>query len=147
MAGHGVKYRMLIGACAALWAASAGAEAVSPPDKETESVIVTGRQLPDDPANRIIDDALGQFSTTAVTQEIAADDSEVALRVIATALNGTLGEWYEWHGVHGGEGRFRPTQEYQSRGLLCRDFTMQTSLNDKVILGSACRQADGWHIR
>jgi hypothetical protein len=103
-----------------------------------------------------------------IARDIDPPDRISAFQQFARGLSGPLNQSYDWHGLHD-DGRFRPTREFTEAGLLCRDFVEETDHHDveifpppagtqagsdggmdfkvPVVLGTACREADGWHFR
>jgi surface antigen len=130
---------------------------------DPETVTVTGRQ-PDrdtmagdlDPTNTHFHGLTGE----QISRDIDPLDRESAFREFARGLSGPLGESYDWHGLRD-DGRFRATREFREAGLLCRDFTEETSHRsvealmpettsdggNTIVMGTACREPDGWYFR
>jgi surface antigen len=142
------------------------APATAQDNRETVTVTGTGVQ-PDaltadlDPTKEHITGLTGD----KISHVIDPLDRQSAFMAFAKGLNGPLMTDYDWQGLRD-DGHFRPTREYQEAGLSCRDFTIETDhhrmatgqTNDAlgpsqidvrapVIIGTACREGDGWHFR
>ncbi|HWB97774.1 MAG TPA: hypothetical protein VG672_13765 [Bryobacteraceae bacterium] len=109
-------------------------------------------------------DHFGGLTGEKIARDIDPLDRYSAFAQFARGLSGPLNEDYDWHGLRD-DGHFRPTREFFEAGLLCRDFVEETDhrgvevfpprLNmdldmgrrDAILLGTACRERDGWHFR
>ena len=129
----------------------------------SEAVTVTGTQASTDPLKADLD-PLKDHPDSVTGERIASDIKPVdrydAYRAFAKGLSGPLEETYDWHGVKD-DGQFIPTRQFDEAGLLCRDFTEETSHHgtegydpkvdieprSTMVFGTACREGDGWHFR
>ncbi len=129
-----------------------------------ESVTVMARQADADMMKADLDPARQHFdglTGEAISRDIEPLDRYSAFRVFAKGLDGPLMESYDWYGLRD-DGNFRPTREFFTAGLLCRDFTEETDHHDAeesqvpparfdfrrpVVMGTACHERDGWHFR
>lgn len=128
-----------------------------------ESVTVTAQRPNLDTMKADLDPTRDHFDGLTgdkISRDIDRLDRYDAFRVFALSLTGPLGESYDWHGLRD-DGRFRPTREFTEAGLLCRDFTEETNhhgletsvptngtdTRSPIVLGTACREPDGWHFR
>lgn len=125
---------------------------------DPESVTVTGT-ADKDMLRGDLDPTRTQFrglTGEQISRAIDPLDRESAFREFARGLSGPLGESYDWHGLRD-DGRFRATREFREAGLLCRDFTAETSRRgayapkpepvSAIVMGTACREPDGWYFR
>jgi surface antigen len=140
--------------------------AVAPPDSR-ESVTVTGKRTDLDAMKADLDptrDHFGGLTGEKIARDIDPLDRYSAFHEFARGLAGPLGESYDWYGLRD-NGRFRPTREFYEAGLLCRDFVEETDhrgeedgpgnaeqqsriqFREPILMGTACRENDGWHFR
>jgi hypothetical protein len=142
--------------------AGSAVAAVQPGDSR-ESVTVTGKQTDLDALKADLDPTRDHFDGLTgekISRDIDPLDRYSAFQEFARGLSGPLGEAYDWHGLRD-DGFFRPTREFYEAGLLCRDFTEETNHHSvenpkplsgidsrpPMVLGTACRERDGWHFR
>jgi hypothetical protein len=130
----------------------------------SETVTVTGQQPGIELQKGDLDPMKDHFDGLTgekISRDIDRLDRTDAFREFARGLTGPLGQTYDWHGLRD-DGQFRPTREFYEAGLLCRDFTEETNhhglespvpqntatdVRQPIILGTACRERDGWHFR
>ena len=130
---------------------------------DPETVTVTGKQADQDLMRGDLDPTSSHFhglTGEQISRDIDPLDRESAFREFARGLAGPLGESYDWHGLRD-DGRFRTTREFHEAGLLCRDFTAETAHrgigaprpeenrpgSSSIVMGTACREPDGWYFR
>jgi surface antigen len=134
-----------------------------------ETVTVTGTGVHPDALTADLDPTKEHFNGLTgdkISRGIDPLDRQSAFTAFAKGLTGPLMTEYDWQGLHD-DGHFRPTREYQEAGLLCRDFTVETDhhrmetlgqpnntlgpsqidTRAPVVMGTACREGDGWHFR
>ncbi|HVZ27204.1 MAG TPA: hypothetical protein VG798_00975 [Rhizomicrobium sp.] len=149
--------------CILLMALSLLGGAAFAADDSRETVTVTGQSPVIGAMTADLDPTrthFGGLTGEKISRDIDPLDRYSAFREFARGLSGPLGEWYNWHGLRD-DGHFRPTREFYEAGLLCRDFTEETvhrqvevfppqaamDVRPPLVLGTACREEDGWHFR
>ena len=117
-----------------------------------ESVTVTGKG-PLKPQNElsdsVVDGFFGGLTGQDLVRSIDALDRPMAYEIFVEGLSGPMGEWHDWHGLRG-DGRIRATRDFTDGAVACRDITIQVALHEpeeRTIMGTACREADGWRFR
>lgn len=85
-----------------------------------------------------------------IAGDMDCDDRHYAFDTYYHALDGNIGERYEWRNPEGHYGYFTPTREFYDRGMRCRDFTAASYREGRHFerSGTACYGRDGyWHFR
>jgi len=130
---------------------------------ETETVTITGQRPDFDFLKGDLDPTAEHFEGLTgekISRDIDPLDRYDAFMAFARGLTGPVGDVYDWHGLRD-DGFFRPTREFFQAGLLCRDFVEETNHHGveslapnkntdsrpPIVLGTACRERDGWHFR
>ena len=117
-----------------------------------ESVTVTGKgplKPQNEVSDSVVDGFFGGLTGQDLVRSVDALDRPMVYKVFVAGLSGPLGEWHDWHALRS-EGRFRATRDFTDGATSCRDITVQVALNEpdeRTVMGTACREADGWRFR
>jgi surface antigen len=91
---------------------------------------------------------LGGVIGSKIAGDMDCEDRQYAFRVYDEALDGNIGQRYEWRDPRGHYGYITPTSDYRKHHRDCRDFEEGVWRHDawQIQTGTACHYDDGWHF-